>query len=116
MLKSRLSVAIGTVALVAVLCAIAAVIRNISVDRGYQAAFDETKIGEPLNSVLLRFGEPTDVAGRLQTGEVAHQPPCEKECWLRLWYMAPILGGISPYSIDFGPDQKVVGKYHWQSP
>jgi hypothetical protein len=117
MLKSRLSVAAVTVVLVAVLCAILAVIRHVSIERGYQTAFDETKIGESLNSVLLRFGEPSDVAGRIQPGAgTGRQPPCENECWLRLWYMAPILGGVSPYSVDFGADQKVIGKYRWSSP
>jgi uncharacterized membrane protein len=39
MLKSRLSVTVGTLVLIAVLCAIAAVIRDIRMDRRYQMAF-----------------------------------------------------------------------------
>jgi hypothetical protein len=116
MLKSRLSVTVATLVSVAILCPIAAVIRDIAVEHTYHQAFDETKIGEPLSSVLRRFGEPSDVAGHMRPGETGRLPPCEKECWLRLWYMAPILGGLSPYSVDFGSDQKVIGKYHWSSP
>jgi hypothetical protein len=116
MFKNRIGIAVGVVVLIAVLVTISAVIQNISVERRYQTAFDETKPGETLNSVLLRFGEPYDVAGRMQPGDTVRQPSCKNECWLRLWYMSPILGGLAPYSIDFGSDQKVIGKYRWASP
>src|SRR5437899_243734 len=116
MLKSRLSVAASTIVSLAVLCAITVFIRDIGVARRYQTAFDATKIGEPLNSVLLRFGKPSDVAGQIRPGETGRQPPCENECWLRLWYMSPILGGVSPYSVDFDSNQKVIAKFHWSSP
>ncbi len=113
---NRLGVAIVITLALMVLYAIVAVMHNRNVDRKYQSAFDETKIGEPLNMVLLRFGEPSDVAGHIQPGETGRNPPCERECWLRLWYMTPILGGVSPYSVDFDVNQRVIGKYHWASP
>ena len=115
---NRLSVAVVITLVLAlmVLYAIVAVMHDREVDRKYQAAFDETKMGEPLNMVLLRFGKPSDVAGHIQPGETGRNPPCEKECWLRLWYMTPILGGVSPYSVDFDINQRVIGKYQWSSP
>ena len=116
MLNSRLSAAVVTIVSLAVLCAIVAVARDVAVRRKYQKAFDATEIGEPLNSVLLRFGEPSDVTGHLHQGETGRQPPCENQCSLRLWYMSPILGGVSPYSVDFDSDQKVISKYQWSSP
>jgi hypothetical protein len=116
MLKSRGSVPVSAFVLVVVVGVTLAVIWEISVERRYARAFQQTEIGESLNSVLLRFGEPSDVAGHIVPGETGRQPPCDKECWLRLWYMSPVFGGVSPYSVDFGPDQKVIGKFHWSSP
>ena len=116
MLRSRLSVAITTVVSLVILCGIAAVVHDIAVRRRYEEAFSATKIGEPLNSVLLRFGEPSDLAGHWQPGQTGRQPPCDGQCSLRLWYMSPILGGVSPYSVDFDSDQKVIAKFHWSSP
>ncbi len=116
MLKSRVSVPVSAFVVVAVVGAAVVVIRDIAVEHRYERAFQQTEIGEPLNSVLLRFGEPSDVAGHILPGVTGRQPPCDKECWLRLWYMSPIFGGVSPYSVDFDPNQKVIGKYQWSSP
>ena len=91
-------------------------IRHVYLDKKYERAFSETSVGESLNSVLLRFGEPTDIAGRIQPGETGTRPPCTEQCWLRLWYSAPILGGVSPYSVDFDNELKVVTKFQWMSP
>ena len=116
MLMNRFGIAIIITLALVVVYAIVTIMHDQEVDRKYQTAFDETKIGEPLNKVLFRFGEPSDVAGHIQPGEIGRMPPCEKECWLRLWYMTPILGGVTPYSIDFDIDQRAIGKYHWSSP
>ncbi len=89
---------------------------HVQVDSRNERAFKETTVGESLNSVLARFGEPSNIAGRRQQGELVKLPPCENKCQLRLWYSAPILGGVSPYSIDFDAQQKVIFKFHWQSP
>ena len=89
---------------------------HVYLDNKYERAFNETSVGESLNSVLLRFGEPTDIAGRLRPEESGRLPPCVEQCQLRLWYLAPILGGVSPYSIDFDAKQSVVAKFHWMSP
>ena len=91
-------------------------VRHVYLDNGYERAFNETSVGESLNSVLLRFGEPTDIAGRIQPGETGRLSPCVEQCRLRLWYWAPILGGVSPYSVDFDAEQRVVAKFHWMSP
>lgn len=90
--------------------------RHVYLDNKYERAFNETLVGESLNSVLLRFGEPTDIARRLRPGENGRLSPCVEQCQLRLWYSAPILGGVSPYSIDFNAKQTVVAKFHWMSP
>jgi len=113
---NRLGIAISITLTIVLLYALVAVVKNMGMESKYQNAYDETKIGEPLNLVLLRFGEPSDVAGRIQPGDSGRMPPCDNECWLRLWYMAPILGGVSPYSVDFDINQKVIEKYHWSSP
>ncbi len=114
--RSLRTVATIAVLVGVVLYALVTVRRDMEVERRYEAAFNETKTGDPLNVVLLRFGEPSDVAGHLNSGDTGRQPPCEGECWLRLWYMAPILGGTSPYSIDFDINQRAIGKYKWASP
>jgi hypothetical protein len=81
-------------------------------------AFQLTKTGESLATVLQRFGRPShlephhDVAG-YDSGE---RSVCGQSCWLRVWYDVPFTFGAGPLSVDFDATQHVINKYRWSSP
>jgi hypothetical protein len=82
----------------------------------YNRAFEVTSTGEPLASVLSRFGDPS-------VREVPSAPflryatsSCQDPCALRLWWEHPYLRGLEAWSVDIDSSNQVVHKAHWVSP
>lgn len=86
--------------------------------RAYTTAFAQTKQGEPLETVLARFGPPSHIEPRYDSSGYAegNRSVCSGPCWLRLWYELPFTLGVSPVSVDFDARQRVIHKYEWNSP
>ena len=79
-------------------------------------AFAATSIGDSEREVIARLGS-TD---RIDTGRrfwVRYaSEPC-RNCSRRLWWENPLIpGGFEAWSIDIGPDNRVVDTAHWVSP
>ena len=116
MLVRWIAAAVASCLVAAFFCIAFVLIQAWVLHARFETAFEQTTPGESLNTVLERFGPPSDVGAQVPTGESTRHPPCQDKCFLRLWYMAPVVGGISPYSVDFDNRQRVVSKYHWHSP
>ena len=84
----------------------------------YREAFERTQEGEPLSSVLTRFGQPShiEVHGDAKGYDHGNRSACGESCWLRIWYEMPFTLGTAPVSVDFDATQHVIGKYQWNSP
>ena len=86
---------------------------GISTTRRYDAAYNATHSGDTLTAVVKRFGPPYALESHIDGTDPFH---CVRDCTLRLWYTNPLVGGISPISVDFDSQQRVTGKYQWSSP
>jgi len=87
--------------------------------RGYVRAFEQTNDGESLQVVLERFGPPSHIEAKQDNVlgyDSGSRSVCGQSCWLRLWYELPFTLGITPFTIDFDAQQKVIHKYQWHSP
>ena len=84
----------------------------------YLNAFEKTKQGESLSSVLERFGSPSHIEPHYSGSgyDSGSKSVCGESCWVRLWYEVPFTLGISPVTVDFDVEQKVIHKYEWNSP
>ena len=84
----------------------------------YLAAFDATQNGESLKSVLNRFGNPSHIEPRSDAPgyDSGSRSSCGESCALRLWYELPFSLGLSPVTVDFNSQQRVIDKYQWSSP
>jgi len=86
--------------------------------RTYARAFEQTQKGDSLQIVLERFGTPSHIEAR-HSGrgyDSGSRSSCTESCWLRLWYEMPFTLGVSPLTVDFDVEQKVLDKYKWNSP
>ncbi|MCD6023994.1 MAG: hypothetical protein K0Q91_910 [Fibrobacteria bacterium] len=91
--------------------------RGIQIEKRHYKSFEATQIGESMNMVLRRFGEPSDVSGFNRGDDHLRQAAdCNPPCWMRLWYVSPFVGRVSSYSIDFDEHQNVVNKFYSSSP
>jgi len=84
----------------------------------YLDAFERTKKGESLGSVLERFGRPSHLEPHREvTGyDSGERSVCGQSCWLRVWYEVPFTLGTAPLTVDFDATQHVIDKYRWSSP
>ena len=84
----------------------------------YMKAFEQTQEGETLQVVLERFGPPSHIDPRYEVTGYDHgsRSVCGQSCWLRLWYELPFTLGVTPVTVDFNVEQKVIHKYQWHSP
>jgi hypothetical protein len=84
----------------------------------YRSAFEQTKNGESLATILTRFGSPSHIeAHRNAPGyDRGERSVCGQSCWLRVWYEVPLTLGTSALSVDFDSQERVIDKYQWNSP
>lgn len=81
-------------------------------------AFQKVAVGDTLQSVLERFGQPSHLEPRhfVKGYDSGDQSVCAESCWLRLWYEVPLTFGTQPVSVDIDSQQRVIRKYRWSSP
>ena len=86
--------------------------------RSYAQAFEQTRDGETLQTVLQRFGPPSHIEPRQNASgyDSGSKSVCAESCWLRLWYEMPFTLGVAPLTVDFNAEQQVIHKYEWNSP
>jgi hypothetical protein len=84
----------------------------------YTEAYEHTKTGESLASVLSRFGRPGHLEPHHETAgyDAGERSVCGQSCWLRIWYDIPFSLGAQSFSVDFDATQHVIDKYRWSSP
>lgn len=94
------------------------VVSGVFTYRTYTDAFAQTHEGESLEAVLARVGPPSHIEPRRNTTGYASgsRSVCGEPCWLRLWYELPFTLGVSPVTVDFDAQQRVIHKYQWNSP
>jgi hypothetical protein len=107
MRPSWLSIAIGTVVCVVLLYAATCV--HVRTKR--QKAFSTISVGDSVDSVIERFGNPSvrETTEKLFT---RYATPCAE----RLWFENRLALDIEAWSVSIGTDGRVVEKYHWVSP
>jgi hypothetical protein len=84
----------------------------------YLAAFDKTQVGDSLDTVTARFGEPTRIERHSNAPgyDSGSRSACGESCWIRYWYEIPLTLGIAPVTVDFNREHVVIHKYQWHSP
>lgn len=84
----------------------------------YLAAFAATQNGDSLKTVLDRFGIPSHIEPKSDSVgyDSGSRSVCGESCSLRLWYELPFSLGITPVTVDFNTEQRVIHKYEWSSP
>jgi hypothetical protein len=92
------------------------VVACVYIRENRQNAFGATRIGDSMNSVIKRFGDPSvkESPDHLfaRYASIKCQPPCTE----RLWFENRLAFDIEAWSVSIGSDGRVVGKYHWVSP
>jgi len=78
----------------------------------YLDAFNKTQVGESMDTVIARFGEPSHIEGHSDAPgyDSGSRSACGETCWVRLWYEIPLTLGISPVSVDFNRQNVVIHK------
>jgi hypothetical protein len=71
---------------------------GISVRHRYLGAFEITRPGDSMSTVLTRFSPPShiDPRGRYNGSD---------NYWIRFWYEMPFSLGVSPVTLDFDSNQ-----------
>jgi hypothetical protein len=84
----------------------------------YLAAYAVTQNGDALKTVLDRFGSPSHIETKSESKgyDTGSRSVCSESCSLRLWYELPLSFGITPITVDFNAQQRVINKYQWSSP
>lgn len=79
----------------------------------YLAAFDKTQVGESLDTVIARFGEPSHIEHHSSAPgyDSGSRSACGETCWLRLWYEIPLTLGTAPVTVDFDRQNVVIDKW-----
>jgi hypothetical protein len=81
-----------------------------------QEAFNSVSIGDSIDSVVMRFGDPSvrESPDKLfaRYASTKCQPPCAE----RLWFENRLAFDLEAWSVSIGGDGTVVEKYHWVSP
>jgi hypothetical protein len=112
MRPSWLSIAIGTVVCVVFLYAATCVY----VRTKRQEAFSTISVGDSVDSVIERFGNPSVRETTEKLFARYASTKCQAPCAERLWFENRLALDIEAWSVSIGTDGRVVEKYHWISP
>jgi hypothetical protein len=80
-----------------------------------ETAFASTSVGDEERVVVDRFGGPSHVEPSNKPWARYAASRCAG-CVRRLWWESSFLPGIEAWSVEIGPDARVMETAHWVSP
>jgi hypothetical protein len=78
--------------------------------------FDMVTSGLSEQAAISLLGKPDRIEVPDRPFLVYASSPCAKPCQRRLWWESALLPSVEAWSVEIGPDGRVVSAAHWVSP